>query len=166
MNIAYGITIICVALMFVIVSWRLNRIGKVTGILDYLLYEELRVRASGVTDEELAGVVGEWHSMDELGYGTEPKLMWFRSDEGHMSLAFTDGKESWWPDGTVDPTSWALIHEGSDKVAIRVEFDYEDETPEHDSETASDKITIGGEVPLDTITATATAIAKEENSLD
>lgn len=141
MTTAYAISMICMALAVAIMGVRMSKHVKEQAVMRYLLFEELRLRADGATDE---GVVQawEWKPIEELGNGTSPKLMWFNGGEGRVSLAFTDGKEIWWTDDMIEPKTWALIHDGAEKVGIRVEF-----TEDAEPASAGGKINIGGEVP-------------------
>lgn len=159
MTTAYALSMLCMAVVVVIVLTRMRRIERLHAIMHYLSFEELRLRACGADDTHIAKAwEHDWKPMDELQRTKSGKLMWFRDEEGHLALAFTDGKEIWWTDDKLDPVEWALINDGDQKISIRVEFEDEDS----DEDTAEDgKITIGGEVPLDTAKDVVASADKE-----
>lgn len=120
-NAWFGLAILCLVAVILILDYRVRRERRVSSIMDYLLYEEMRLRSAGVDDEDVISM-SKWEPLEDIMSYHNAATIWLRKDD-RISLGFTDGREIWWTDGAIDPDAYTVIAEGMNKVSIRVEFD-------------------------------------------
>lgn len=124
------IAFLCLILCVLILQWRMRTIDKVVAIMEYLTYEDLRLRAYGSRDEDVITAYN-FQPMEE--YPKDKCLMWLKSKEGTVTLAYTDGTVTWCADTLIgDIDGFAVINHGDDKVRIDVDFVEEDDEDDND----------------------------------
>ena len=119
---AFAGLIVIVLLLMVKEKWDHDKSERNLAIMTYLIYEDLRLRADGSTDEDVLGAY-DFKPIEEFPPVKDGRLMWLKNKDGNVSLAYSDGHIIWAANtnlGQLD--GWALINEGDDKIRIDVEF--------------------------------------------